>query len=101
MTLPAKATRAYQPKDAAEGWRAMRTPAKPTTIAAHRRQPTGSPRNSAAPGTTQSGVVYASTTERPVGTVWRPMLDSTPKPTMCRSVMLASTGRSWRGGRTS
>ncbi|MDZ7829510.1 MAG: hypothetical protein U5K33_08515 [Halofilum sp. (in: g-proteobacteria)] len=38
------------------GWMISITPAKPTAIAAQRRHPTGSPRNSAAPSVTASGV---------------------------------------------
>ena len=50
---------------------------------------------------TQSGVVYASTTERPVGTSRKPQAASSPKPTMWSRVMLSSTGRSARGGAAS
>src|SRR5690606_565396 len=38
------------------GWMISRTPAKPMPTAVQRRQPTGSPRNSAAPSVTASGV---------------------------------------------
>ena len=45
-------------KPSVPGRTMTRTPTKPTAIAAQRRQPTGSPRNSAAPSVTVSGSAW-------------------------------------------
>ena len=50
--LPSMATSGGQPKDIEDGCSAMTTPANPTRIAVQRRQPTRSPRISAASSVT-------------------------------------------------
>ncbi len=50
----ARIDRALNPSS--PGRRMIKTPRKPTPIADHRRQPTVSPKNSAAPATTTKGV---------------------------------------------
>ncbi len=55
-SVPATASSAIASNPAEPGRRIISTPTKPTATAVHRRQPTGSPKTSAAPATTTSGV---------------------------------------------
>ena len=51
----ASATRDHPVNDGVPGRMISSTPANPTDVASHRRQPTGSPRNKAAPAVIASG----------------------------------------------
>src|SRR5256886_12919886 len=89
------------PQSNASGLKSTTRPATPIRTPMTRLGVSRSCRKILAAGATQSGVVYASTTVRPVDTSSRPTLASTTNPTMWSSVMLSTTGMSPRVGRTS
>src|SRR5439155_104839 len=89
------------PQSNASGLKSTTRPVTPIRTPMTRLGVSRSCRKILAAGATQSGVVYASTTVRPVDTSSRPTLARTTNPTMWSSVMLSTTGTSARVGRTS
>src|SRR3989475_9187771 len=89
------------PQSNASGLKSTTGPATPPRTPPTRLGVSRSFKKLLAAGVTHSGVVYASTTVRPVGTSSRPTLASTTNPTMWSSVMLNTMGTSARLGTTS